>query len=114
MNKKSALTTAGALTASFVAGAAAVSFNWGLGTPAGVSAATAAPGTATPVKPIIKHRTIVIHKKSPAPPSAGAPRTVVVSAPAPPPATVPVATTSGSHAGGGGGDDGEGGGGGDD
>ena len=39
MNKKSALATAGALTASFVAGAAAVSFNWGLGTTAATSAA---------------------------------------------------------------------------
>ena len=89
MNKKSALATAGALTASFVAGAAAVSFNWGLGTPTpSAGAATRAPAS-KPLKPIVKHRTIVIHKKSPASPSSAAPRTVVVSAPAATVATAP-------------------------
>ncbi len=55
MNKRSALATAGALTASFVAGAAAVSFNWGLGTSAATSAA-APSATTSPkaVKPIIQ------------------------------------------------------------
>ncbi len=66
MNKKSALLTASGLAASFVAGAAAVSFSWGI-----PSVATVAAGgtgvTAAPLGPIVKHRTVVIHKKSPAP-----------------------------------------------
>lgn len=103
MNKKSALVTAGGLTASFVAGIAAVSFDWGL---LGTSAVAAAPTTATspnPQKPIIKHRTIVVHKKAPAPkPSAATgartvtiPQTTTVAPPA------PVTKTSGSPTGGG-------------
>ena len=109
MNKKSAIATAGALTASFVAGAAAVSFNWGLGSPSGASAAAATTAPSKVAKPIIKHRTVVIHRRSPALPTSSAPRTVVLPAPASTPA---VTTTSGSHSGGGGeGDDsGEGGG----
>ena len=66
MDKRSALLTAGGLAASFVAGAAAVSFNWGIGIP---QATTAADGGLTiPLKPVVKHRTVVIHKKAPSPP----------------------------------------------
>jgi hypothetical protein len=117
MNKKSALVTAGGLAASFVAGIAAVSFNWGMGTPApAVTAAAAAPTAPKHVKPIVRHRRIVVHKKAPAPkgPASSSPgsRTVRVAPPTP---TPPVVTTSGSHAGGGESDDrGEGGEGGDD
>jgi len=113
MNKKSALVTAGGLAASFVAGVAAVSANWGLGSPAPAITAAAAAKPAPPkhVKPIVKHRRIVVHKKAPAPkgPASSSPgsRTVTVAPPTP---TPPVVTTSGSHGGGGESDDrGEGG-----
>ena len=106
MDKRSALVTAGGLTASFVAGIAAVSFDWGL-LGASAPSAAAAPTSASPkaLKPIVKHRTIVVHKKAPPKPSSptGVARTVALPAPAP--ATVapstPVAKTSGSPAGGG-------------
>jgi hypothetical protein len=90
MNKRSALFTASGLAASFAAGAAAFSVNWGLGTSnASTVAATTPTQTAAPkVKPIVKHRTVVVHKEAPATPGiAGspsvAPQTVVVPAPAP-------------------------------
>lgn len=76
MNKKSALLTASGLAASFVAGAAAVSYSWGV-----PSVATVAAGgsgvAAAPLNPIVKHRTVVIHKRSPAPARS---RTVVLPA----------------------------------
>ncbi|MGE5226244.1 MAG: hypothetical protein ACM3OO_05155 [Planctomycetaceae bacterium] len=123
MNKRSALLTAGGLATSFAAGAAAFSVNWGLGTSNASTVAAATPTkTAAPkVKPIIKHRTVVVHKKAPATPgSAGspslAPQTVVVPAPAPAvaPATAPKPavthtsaspTAGGEHESEGGGDD---------
>jgi hypothetical protein len=105
-NKRSAVLTAGGLAASFMAGAAAVTFHWGMGTSA-ASTVSAEPGRAEspkPLKPIVKHRTIVIHRKAPAPSPSMAPsaapaaRTVVV--PAPPPTstttTKSVITTGGS------------------
>ena len=104
MNKRSAVVTAGGLAASFMAGAAAVTFNWGMGT-SSASTAAAAPGRvapAKPLKPIVKHRTIVIHRKAtPSPPATGsapAGRTVVVPAPAPTSTTTSksVTTTGGS------------------
>jgi hypothetical protein len=106
MNKKSAIVTAGGLVTSFVAGVAAVSFNWGLGRSTTTQAAAAVPKKTVPVKPIIKHRTITVHKKSPAPAGAPAqaPRTVFVPPPAAASTTPPVTSTSGSH--GAGGDDG--------
>ena len=91
MKKRSAVVTAGGLAASFMAGAAAVTFNWGMGT-SSASTAAAAPGRvspAKPLKPIVKHRTVVIHRKATPSPSATASasapagRTVVVPAPAP-------------------------------
>jgi hypothetical protein len=98
MDKKSAIATAGGLVASFVAGVAAVSFNWGLG---GVSTAsppaTPSPSQPAKVKPIVKHRTITIHKKAPAPKPTPSSQTIVLAAPAAT-APAPVATTSGSHA----------------
>ena len=97
MDKRSALLTAGGLAASFVAGAAAVSFNWGIGIP---QANTAAAGDLTiPLKPIVKHRTVVIHKKAPSPPAGS----VVVLTPAAPAQTQTqaVVTSSGSHSAGG-------------
>ena len=101
MNKRSALLTAGGVAGSFIAGAAAVSFHWGMGTPASTEAAATTPAR-THVKPIVKHRRIVVHKKAPAPHGpGGAPsgsHTVTV---APPTQSPPVVTTSGSHAGGG-------------
>ena len=106
MNKKSALAAAGGLAASFVAGMGAVSVGWGVGTPsaAAPSSTSASAPTAKAVKPIVKHRTIVVHKKAPAnkaAPSMGTPQTVVLApaAPAPPPPAV--AHTSGSTASGG-------------
>lgn len=103
MDKRSALVTAGGLTASFVAGIAAVSFDWGL---VGSSSATAAaPTSASPkaLKPIVKHRTIVVHKKAPSPKPSAATGARTVTLPAPAPTTVapstPVAKTSGSPAG---------------
>ncbi len=101
MNKKSAIVTAGGLAASFVAGIAAVSNNWGLGSAKPVVNAVGPPAPHN-VKPIIRHRRIVVHKKAPAPKgpsSSAAPRTVTV--PQPVQATSPpVVSTSGSHAGG--------------
>ena len=97
MNKRSAVVTAGGLAASFMAGAAAVTFNWGMGT-SSASTVAAAPGRvapAKPLKPIVKHRTIVVHRKAtPSASMASAPagRTVVVPAPAP--TTTTSATTS--------------------
>ena len=111
MNKKSAIATAGGLVASFVAGIAAVSFNWGIGTPSAASTTSAPTGATTaPVKPIVKHRTITVHKKAPASktsPSPAAPQTVVMAAQPAAVAPAPVTTTSGSTAGGSEGDDGE-------
>jgi hypothetical protein len=104
MNKRSAIVTAGGLAASFVAGVAAVSANWGLGTPSSSVVSATAPTTPKPVKPIVKHRRIVVHKKAPAPkgpPSPGP--TIAVSGPT---QTAPVVTTSGSHGAGGESDDG--------
>ena len=104
MKKRSAVVTAGGLAASFMAGAAAVTFNWGMGT-SSASTVAAAPGRvapAKPLKPIVKHRTIVIHRRAPSPPSvttapAPAGRTVVIPAPAPTSTTPkPVTTTGGS------------------
>lgn len=106
MNKRSAIATAGGLVASFVAGVAAVSFNWGLGT-SSISATSASPAIPAQVKPIVKHRTITIHKRDPA--STPAPQTVVLPGPGAT-SSAPVAVTSGSHVAGGGEDDGEGGG----
>lgn len=104
MNKKSAIVTASGLVTSFVAGVAAVSFNWGLGHSTATQAAAVLPETNPSTKPIIKHRTITIHKKSPtsAATSAQAPRTVVMPG-AGTSMTSPLTTTSGSH--GTGGDD---------
>ncbi|MGZ4153384.1 MAG: hypothetical protein ACXVQ0_02765 [Actinomycetota bacterium] len=104
MNKRSAIVTAGGVVASFVAGAVSVSSGLGLGNSA--TAATTAPTTgptAARVKPVIKHRRIVVHKKAPqATSTAGTPQTVVLPAPAPSiaagPSTGPVSMTSGSHA----------------
>src|SRR3954454_5605164 len=65
-NKRSAVLTAGGLAASFMAGAAAVTFHWGMGTSA-ASTVSAEPGRAEspkPLKPIVKHRTIVIRRKA--------------------------------------------------
>lgn len=111
MNKKSAIATAGGLVASFVAGVAAVSFNWGLTRPTTASQAASATSPApAKVEPIIKHRTITIHKKAPTheSPSASGSRTVVLAAPpAPATATAPVATTSASPVSGGESDGGE-------
>lgn len=104
MNKRSAIVTAGGVVASFVAGAVSVSSGLGLGNSA--TAASAAPTTgptAARVKPVIKHRRIVVHKKAPQPKAtAGAPRTVVLPAPGSSNATAPISMTSGSHASGGG------------
>jgi hypothetical protein len=104
MKKRSAVVTAGGLAASFMAGAAAVTFNWGMGTSSAstVAAATGKAAPSKPLKPIVKHRTIVIHRKAPPPPSvttapAPAGRTVVIPAPAPTSTTPkPVTTTGGS------------------
>jgi len=114
MDKRSALVTAGGLTVSFVAGIAAVSFDWGL-LGASAPSAAAAPTSAGPktLKPIVKHRTIVVHKKAPSPKPSAATGARTVTLPAPAPTTVapstPVAKTSGSPAGAGddGGDSGE-------
>jgi hypothetical protein len=102
MDKRSALVTAGGLAASFVAGIAAVSFDWGLlgsGTSAAAPARTHA--SPTPLKPIVKHRTVVIHKKSPASSSPAGARTITIPRPAAPGISAsqpaPAATTSGSH-----------------
>ena len=105
MNKKSALVTAGGLTVSFVAGIAAVSFDWGLvGSSAATTASANASASPKALKPIVKHRTIVVHKKAPGPkPSATVARTVTLPAPttvAPAP-SYPVTTTGGSPIGGG-------------
>jgi hypothetical protein len=104
MKKRSAVLTAGGLAASFMAGAAAVTFNWGMGT-SSASTVAAAPGRVEPpkpLKPIVKHRTIVIHRKATPPPSATtapapapAGRTVVVPAPAPTSTTSKSVTTTG-------------------
>lgn len=68
MNRKSAIATAGGLVASFAAGIAAVSFNWGMGATTQAAAPSPSPQK---VKPIIKHRTITVHKKAPARPARG-------------------------------------------
>ncbi|HEX3299112.1 MAG TPA: hypothetical protein VHW68_03260 [Actinomycetota bacterium] len=103
-NKRSAVLTAGGLAASFMAGAAAVTFHWGMGT-SSASTVAAAPSRAAapkPLKPIVKHRTIVVHRKAPAPPAtttapapAPAAQTVVVPAPAPTSTTSKSVTTTG-------------------
>ena len=105
MNKRSAVLTAGGLATSFMAGAAAVTFNWGMGT-SSASTVAAAPGRVEPpkpLKPIVKHRTIVIHRKATPPPSAttasaSAARTVLVPSTAPTTSTTSksVTTTGGS------------------
>jgi hypothetical protein len=99
MDKRSALVTAGGLAASFVAGIAAVSFDWGIiGSSPSADVASAAQSSARP-EPIVKHRTIVVHRKAPtrgaSPPVARttSPHPVTVAPPA------PVAMTSGSHSG---------------
>jgi uncharacterized membrane protein len=75
--------------------AAAFSFNWGLGGPQAATAAVGAPHRK--VKPIVKHRTIVIHQKAPATSaSAAVPRTVVLPTSAPALTTTSVTTTGGS------------------
>jgi hypothetical protein len=99
MNKRSAVLTAGGLATSFMAGAAAVTFNWGMDTSSALTVAAAPGGVETP-KPIVKHRTIVIHRKATPPPSATtasapAARTVVVPAPAPMSTTSKSVTTTG-------------------
>jgi hypothetical protein len=94
MDKRSAIATAGGVVASFVAGVAAVSFHWGLGNST-TSAAPASPAAAR-VKPIVKHRTVVVHRRA-KPTDAG--RTVVLPAPATSGSAVTM--TSGSHASGG-------------
>lgn len=129
MNKKSAIATAGGLVASFAAGVAAVTFNWGLAdsTAATTSTASPSPTKAPKVKPIIRHRTITVHKKAPTPnpvavsgssgwsgSSGSAPRTITLASnPVYSHSTPPVSTTGGSSAGGGGhgggGGEGEGG-----
>jgi hypothetical protein len=104
-NKRSAVLTAGGLAASFMAGAAAVTFHWGMGTSA-ASTVSSAPGRTAPtkpLKPIVKHRTIVVHRKAPSPPAATmapapAAQTVVVPAPAPTPTTSKSVTTTGGSA----------------
>jgi len=93
MNKRSAVLTAGGLAASFMAGATAVTVHWGMGTSSAATVAAAPGRTQPPLKPIVKHRTIVIHRKaSPPPPAttgvAPAARTVVI------PAATPVSTVS--------------------
>ena len=101
MNKRSAALTAGGLAASFMAGATAVTFHWGMGTSSAAEAAAPGPVKATkPLKPIVKHRTVVIHRKATPPSSAAtgsAPtaRTVVVPAPAPASITSASVTTTG-------------------
>lgn len=82
MNRRSAIATAGGVVASFVAGMAAVSLN--AGGSATTTAAAAARPAASPtarVKPIIKHRTVVVHKKAKAPAVAGSPGAIVLPAP---------------------------------
>jgi hypothetical protein len=102
MDKRSALVTAGGLTASFVAGIAAVSFDWGLVGASSATTASSASVSPKAQKPIIKHRTIVVHKKAKPSkaPSVGA-RTVTVPAPASattvaPAPSHPVTSTGGS------------------
>ena len=122
MNKKSAIATAGGLVASFAAGVAAVTFNWGIAnsTAATTSAATPSPSKTPKVKPIIRHRTITVHKKAPAPSpvsipsgssgsSGSAPRTITLASnPVYSHSTPAVSHTGGSAAGGGGHGGGEG------
>ena len=106
-NKRSAVLTAGGLAASFMAGAAAVTFHWGMGT-SSASTVAAAPSSVDPpkpLKPLVKHRTIVIHRKAPSPsaPSmatgpAPSARTVVIPAPAPTSTTSKSVTTTGGSA----------------
>jgi len=104
-NKRSAVLTAGGLAASFMAGAAAVMFHWGMGTSSASTVASAPISVkpSKPLKPIVKHRTIVIHRKAPSPPPAAATppasQTVVIPAPAVAPTTTTsksVTTTGGS------------------
>ena len=104
-NKRSAVLTAGGLAASFMAGAAAVTFHWGMGTSSASTVAVAPSRVAPPkpLKPIVKHRTIVIHRKATPPPGttatapAGA-QTVVIPAPAPTTTTSKSVTTTGGSA----------------
>jgi hypothetical protein len=98
VNKKSAIVTAGGLAASFVAGAAAVSSGWGLGRSINASALGAGSlVSSAPLKPIVKHRTIVIHRKAPAHVgvSTGQQR-IVVLPPSGQQRSAPVVTTSAS------------------
>ena len=117
MNRKSAIATAGGLVASFAAGVAAVTFNWGIAnsTAATTSAATPSPSKTPKVKPIIRHRTITVHKKAPAPDpvsvpsgssgsSGSTPRTITLASnPVYSNSTPAVSHTGGSGSGGGGG-----------
>lgn len=101
MDKRSALVTAGGLAASFVAGIAAVSFDWGLlGSSSSAGVATVAQSSARP-EPIVKHRTIVVHRKAH---TTGTSSPVVTRTTSP---HTPVATTSGSHSPGQGDDEGD-------
>jgi hypothetical protein len=98
MNKRSAILTAGGLAASFVAGVAVVSANLGLGAPA-TSSTVVGGATSQSVKPIVKHRLIVIHRRSPGGASRGSRAPVVLPASA---RSMPsITTTSGSHSSGG-------------
>jgi len=115
MNRKSAIATAGGLVASFAAGVAAVTFNWGIAnsTAATTSAATPSPSKTPKVKPIIRHRTITVHKKAPAPDPVSVPsgssgssgsRTITLASnPVYSNSTPAVSHTGGSGSGGGGG-----------
>jgi hypothetical protein len=100
MNKRSAIVTAGGVVASFVAGVVSVSSGLGLGnTATAATTPTTGPSPAR-VKPIVKHRRIVVHKKAPTPKATqGGPQTIVLPAPAT--STAPISMTSGSHASGG-------------
>jgi len=83
MNKRSAIVTAGGVVASFVAGVVSVSSGLGLGnTATAATTPTTGPSPAR-VKPIVKHRRIVVHRKAPTPRATqGGPQTVVLPAPA--------------------------------
>ena len=98
MNKRSAIATAGGLAASFMAAAAAVAFNWGIGASTPTSVSAAASPSPKGVKPRVRHRTIVVHKKSPGSRRASG-TTFVVPGPTRTPSAA-IATTAGSHAGG--------------
>ena len=94
MNKRSAILAAGGVVASFVAGAVSVSSGLGVGNSASATIPTTGP--AARVKPIVRHRRIVVHRKAPASGLNGtAGRTIMLPAPS---STAPISMTSGSHA----------------